>query len=629
MSDLSLNKAQWQPATPSSQIRQKSGAAKTDNSAATTPPVASKWQAATASHSARSNALSLGNTQARLAQSIQMASPQQVNQQSQQLSALTLDIQSTISRLKPTQTVERTGLAQAQAEFRQDSLSDRQALQQTAEATQTQAIVAPQEVNAQERQQFFQQLGAENNLGRKLAVIETSLTGKIAELQNIAGQIEKVQTGKGKDLPGLDALNLQRLNTAQQIKNLKQTRADLSQQAQDSFKAQLTEPMTHSLSLLSRQELSSELESAVGKGLLADTLLDSISQGLPNRILGNDSVMIGGEKYINRTKLAEGGMGAVYAYEHAQTGQKIVVKQPLNEEAQHEVVAELKAHRHAMGADGTSGDPRLVKLLGAVASDQGPLIALEYVDGGDVYGCTQKTLPRALESGMISAKSAELLKLHLFYGMLDSTAHLKNDRGMTHFDIKADNFFMSADGTVKIGDFGLTRAETNTQWVSEDARDNPTYLAPELMIERREAQEKDVSHKSDNWSLGTAAHIMFMNEQIAPAQGKFMSRVEKQVKAFGDNPNNRILDPSAGQMQIGKRDNLGPTGMNKLLNRLMDPSPENRVSLEAAMQSSVFKDLFESDGSTIRPEIKQLFQALNQKPQDQQLIQQLSSQVDN
>ncbi|KAG6901742.1 hypothetical protein C0995_008396 [Termitomyces sp. Mi166 len=64
-----------------------------------------------------------------------------------------------------------------------------------------------------------------------------------------------------------------------------------------------------------------------------------------------------------------------------------------------------------------------------------------------------------------------------------------------HRDLKPDNVFLDTTDKVKLGDFGLSRALTQTNFANTYVG-TPYYMSPELM------QEKAYDTKSDIWSLG-------------------------------------------------------------------------------------------------------------------------------
>ncbi|KAG6841059.1 hypothetical protein C0991_002270 [Blastosporella zonata] len=75
------------------------------------------------------------------------------------------------------------------------------------------------------------------------------------------------------------------------------------------------------------------------------------------------------------------------------------------------------------------------------------------------------------------------------------TGGSSNRAQILHRDLKPDNVFLDTADKVKLGDFGLSRALTQTNFANTYVG-TPYYMSPELM------QEKAYDTKSDIWSLG-------------------------------------------------------------------------------------------------------------------------------
>ncbi|KAA6381411.1 MAG: putative Serine/threonine-protein kinase Nek3 [Streblomastix strix] len=63
--------------------------------------------------------------------------------------------------------------------------------------------------------------------------------------------------------------------------------------------------------------------------------------------------------------------------------------------------------------------------------------------------------------------------------------------GIIHRDIKPENIFLMADGTVRIGDFGLAKQLLDKDYYAK-AQGTKFYFAPEIYIEGKMRFESDV-----------------------------------------------------------------------------------------------------------------------------------------
>ncbi|CAD8060806.1 unnamed protein product [Paramecium sonneborni] len=84
--------------------------------------------------------------------------------------------------------------------------------------------------------------------------------------------------------------------------------------------------------------------------------------------------------------------------------------------------------------------------------------------------------------------------------------HYLHSNRIIHRDMKPQNILISADGVVKLIDFGFARAmSTNTQ-VLHSIKGTPLYMAPELV------QEQPYDHTVDLWSLGVILYELFVGQ---------------------------------------------------------------------------------------------------------------------
>lgn len=119
-----------------------------------------------------------------------------------------------------------------------------------------------------------------------------------------------------------------------------------------------------------------------------------------------------------------------------------------------------------------------------------------------------------------------------------------HDRKIIHRDLKTQNIFLTKEGIVKMGDFGIARVLNHTREKCKTMVGTPYYLSPEII------DSKDYSFKTDIWSLGVILYEMcalkppFNSEslhglalkivrgQYPPLPDKFSSEVKLLVKTL-------------------------------------------------------------------------------------------------
>src|SRR5262245_42697506 len=143
----------------------------------------------------------------------------------------------------------------------------------------------------------------------------------------------------------------------------------------------------------------------------------------------------------------------------------------------------------------------------------GPFYSMEYVDGG--------TLARKLAPGALPQREAAELP-----GRLARAVHYAHERGVIHRDIKPANFLLAADGTPKLGDFGLAKladaADGCTQ--TEQVLGTPAYMSPE----QARGEARAVTAAADVYSLGAVLYQALTG--VPPFQGT-QPRVREAIQS--------------------------------------------------------------------------------------------------
>jgi NIMA (never in mitosis gene a)-related kinase 1/4/5 len=69
-------------------------------------------------------------------------------------------------------------------------------------------------------------------------------------------------------------------------------------------------------------------------------------------------------------------------------------------------------------------------------------------------------------------------------------------RKILHRDLKSQNIFLTANNTIKLGDFGISKVLENTCDQALTVQGTPYYMSPEV------CQSKPYTYTSDVWALG-------------------------------------------------------------------------------------------------------------------------------
>ncbi len=191
------------------------------------------------------------------------------------------------------------------------------------------------------------------------------------------------------------------------------------------------------------------------------------------------------ERYERGERIATGGMGEVWRARDTVLGREVAVKILKREYADDPTFrARFEAEaRHAAGLH----HPGIASVFdyGLLGEGSSPFLVMELVDG--------KPLSDLLASGEpFDPEQARLLVLQTAEAL--AVAHAA---GVVHRDVKPANLLVTADGRVKITDFGIARAMDSVAFTQTgQIVGTPQYLSPE------QARGESATAASDVYALG-------------------------------------------------------------------------------------------------------------------------------
>jgi len=130
-----------------------------------------------------------------------------------------------------------------------------------------------------------------------------------------------------------------------------------------------------------------------------------------------------------------------------------------------------------------------------------------------VYGyCEQGDL--ATTTHKLKGKHHEEQQLRRWLAQLLLALHHMHSKHVLHRDIKCSNIFVTSEGDVQLGDFGLAtlRAEEDADKHDQSIVGTPHFMSPELLSQRK------YCYKTDVWSLGC---VMYELTALHPAFNAF------------------------------------------------------------------------------------------------------------
>jgi len=268
----------------------------------------------------------------------------------------------------------------------------------------------------------------------------------------------------------------------------------------------------------------------------------------------NASQQTAARRYRIERYLTEGGMGAIYIGKKLGPGgfeKEVVLKQLLPEYTSRPEFRDLFFREAKISA--TLDHANIVHTFDLVESDESLFIVMEYVRGVDLRTIVRRARLRRRE---LAPGAAIHIVLDVLAGL--GYAHTRKDANgaslsIIHRDVSPSNILCSAEGEVKLSDFGIAKASTHSS-VFYRVRGKVGYMSPE------QARNEPVDHRSDLYSLGVCLHEALTGERL------FVGDLSTPPDVIYGQP---ILPPSK------KRPGL-PTAIDEVLEKALAPKPDDR-----------------------------------------------------
>jgi len=318
-------------------------------------------------------------------------------------------------------------------------------------------------------------------------------------------------------------------------------------------------------------ELRAEVESLLRQATNAQSFLASPPFAMAAAIVAEskkgDSETKNAGRRIGSYRLIEeigrGGMSRVFLAERAdgQFEQRVAVKllRPgLDSELDQ---ARFRAERQILAA---LNHPNVARLFDGGLTDDGvPYLVLEYVEGKPINAyCDEREL-----------SAAE--RLELFLPVLDAVQYAHRNL-VVHRDLKPSNILVSADGEVKLLDFGLAKllepasddvslTQTGQRWMT------PEYAAPE------QVRADTVTTTTDIYQLGAVLYELLTGSPPFGRRSRGLHELEGAI--MHDEP--RAPSAAAGGGKPLRGD------VDAILLKALRKEPERRYSSASAFRDDV------------------------------------------
>jgi serine/threonine protein kinase/tetratricopeptide (TPR) repeat protein len=281
--------------------------------------------------------------------------------------------------------------------------------------------------------------------------------------------------------------------------------------------------------------------------------------------------------------LGVGGMGVVFRARHLRLNRVVALKMALT--GAYAGRHERERFQREAEAIASLRHPNVVQIHDVGDSEGRPYFTMEFLEGGSL---AQKLggLPQP------ARESALLLE------SLAVAVHAAHANGIIHRDLKPGNVLLTADGTPKVGDFGLARRLGGEAGLTRTgaALGTPSYMAPE----QTKGHGDNVGPGADIYSLGAILYELltgrppFLAESSAETLAQLLSR-----------------DPVPPSRLNGSV----PRDLETICLKCLQKEPRHRYATAAALASD-FGCFLRGEGIAARPDgpLKRLIRRVRRRP---------------
>uniref|UniRef100_A0A669B3R2 non-specific serine/threonine protein kinase n=1 Tax=Oreochromis niloticus TaxID=8128 RepID=A0A669B3R2_ORENI len=195
------------------------------------------------------------------------------------------------------------------------------------------------------------------------------------------------------------------------------------------------------------------------------------------------------DKYEKVKKIGEGSFGKAILVKSKDDGHQYVIKEIGISGMSSK---ERQESRKEVAVLANMSHPNIVQYKESFEEGGCLYIVMDYCEGGDLF------------KKINSQKGVLFSEEQILDWLVQICLALKHvhDRKILHRDIKSQNIFLTKDGTVQLGDFGIARVLNSTVELARTCIGTPYYLSPEI------CENKPYNNKSDIWALGCVLYEM-------------------------------------------------------------------------------------------------------------------------
>ncbi len=149
--------------------------------------------------------------------------------------------------------------------------------------------------------------------------------------------------------------------------------------------------------------------------------------------------------------------------------------------------------------------PNIIRYMDSFICNNDLIIVYEWAAAGDL----KRQLRKAQERGT----GFEERVIWKYFSQICSAMQHMHEKRIMHRDLKPANIFLTLDGTIKVGDLGLSRELSDNTFQAHSKVGTPLYMSPEVL------KGDGYDFKSDIWSLGCLLYELAMLKSPFRSEG--------------------------------------------------------------------------------------------------------------
>ena len=201
-------------------------------------------------------------------------------------------------------------------------------------------------------------------------------------------------------------------------------------------------------------------------------------------------------KYAIESVLGKGAMGVVYKAFDPGIERVVAIKTVRKDRVDQDLIEQSMARfKNEAKAAGRLLHPNIVSVYEYGEDEANAFIVMEYVEG------------TGLREYLARKASFDLPHVASIMTQLLRALDFAHERGVIHRDIKPANLILTADGTLKVADFGIARIDTSNLTTLGMVMGTPSYMSPE------QCQGQPVDRRSDLFSAAVVLYELLAGEK--------------------------------------------------------------------------------------------------------------------